>query len=166
MCEMEAGESWTQWTIRVAFILYCFALVYKLRKRDQITARTAWTFACLALGAHLFCAFHFYHRWSHDIAYEATARQTAETIGLNWGGGIYANYAVAVLWTIDVLWWWLSPANYLTRPRILEWVVQGFLAFMFFNATVVFGAGIIRVVGLAAFLILALVLLHRRRISS
>lgn len=89
-------------------------------------------------------------------------------VGLDWGGGLYANYGFAAVWTADVCWWWLAPRRYLARPRGLEWAVQGFLAFMAFNATVVFGAGAVRWAGLAACLFLAAVLGYtwRRRGST
>ena len=31
-----------------------------------------------------------------------TARQTAEVFGINWGGGLFINYTVAILWIGDV----------------------------------------------------------------
>src|SRR5207249_3603818 len=96
----------------------------------------------------------FYHGWSHRAAYEATALLTAEVTGLAWGGGLYANYAVALVWGADVGWWWLRPAGYRARPRGVEWAVQAFLAFIAFNSTVVFGAGAARWLGLAGCAIL------------
>src|SRR5262245_62892766 len=153
---MDAGELWTRWSIRVALTLYVLALIERSRSASgTYLARLAWTLGFLALLVHLFCAFHFYHHWSHEAAYQATARQTSEVIGLDWGGGIYANYAFAVIWAADVAWWWARPATYAKRPRIVEWTVQGFLFFIAFNATVVFGAGPIRWFGLAATLALA-----------
>jgi hypothetical protein len=128
-----------------------------------------WTAGCLALLLHLVCAFQFYHHWSHAAAYEATARQTAEVVGLAWGGGLFANYAFAALWMLDTFWWWCRPQYYQVRPRAIEWVVQGFLAFILFNATVVFGKGTIRWLGLAACLCLVIVLgyaAHARRSSQ
>jgi hypothetical protein len=104
---------------------------------------------------HTACAFQFYHHWSHRAAYEATARQTAEVVGLSWGGGLYANYVFAALWAADACWWWYGPESCLARPRSLEWAVQGFLGFIAFNATVVFGTGAVRWMGLAACLFLA-----------
>jgi hypothetical protein len=123
-------------------------------------ARLFWTAGCLAFLLHTASAFQFYHHWSHRAAYEATARQTAEVVGLDWGGGLYANYGFAALWTADACWWWIGLERYRTRPRGLEWAVQGFLGFMAFNATVVFGAGVIRWTGLAACLFLAAVLAY------
>src|SRR5262249_36877307 len=144
------------------FLLYFLALILRSRSQTQTVARTVWTMGCLCLAAHFVCAFHFFHDWSHNIAYQVTAKQTAEAVGLNWGGGIYVNYAVVVVWAADAVWWWASGATYLARSRLIEWTVQGFLGFMFFNATVVFGHGIIRLWGLVAFFVLGLLVVLRR----
>ena len=48
------------------------------------------------------------------------------------------------LWTADVLFWWLRPARYATRSPWVDWTVHGFMAFIVFNATVVFGSGWVR----------------------
>jgi hypothetical protein len=156
---MVTGEFLTRWTVRVALTLYVLALALRVSaagcRRRLATARLFWTVGCLAFLLHTASAFEFYHDWSHRAAYEATARQTAEVVGLDWGGGLYANYAFAALWTVDVCWWWFGPEHYQARPRTLEWALQGFLGFMAFNATVVFGVGAIRWFGLAATLFLA-----------
>jgi hypothetical protein len=159
---MPAGELVTLWTVRLALALYVLALALraasaKRRPRPGL-ARLFWTVGCLAFLLHVGCAFQFYHHWSHRAAYEATARRTAEVVGLDWGGGLYANYAFAAVWVADVCWWWWSPERYLARPRGVEWAVQGFLGFIAFNAAVVFGAGAVRWLGLAACLFLAALL--------
>ena len=119
-------------------------------------ARTAWTIACVSLVAHFICAFHFYHDWSHELAYRDTARQTEETVALNWGGGLFINYAVLIAWIVDVGWWWLSGINsYHNRRRLLVVMWHAFLVFIIFNATVVFKSGIVRWVGLVISLFLA-----------
>jgi len=48
------------------------------------------------------------------------------------------------------------------RPRGIEWVLQGLLGFIAFTATVVFGSGAIRWLGLAASLLLVAVLRYAR----
>jgi hypothetical protein len=156
---MDLGEFFTRWTVRLALSLYVVGLVLRANasgNRARLAwARLAWTGGCFAFLLHVACAFQFYHRWSHSIAYTATARRTAEVVGLDWGGGLFANYAFTLLWAADACWWWCSLDRYRARPRGLEWVVQGFLAFMVFNSVVVFGAGAIRWLGLGVCLLLA-----------
>ena len=146
------GEFFTRFTIWIALALYSVGVVLwslsrKSRTWDQ-AARLVWTIACMSLLAHVACAFHFYHQWSHDLAYRETARQTAEVVGLDWGGGLYINYALMAGWVADVVWWWLGLEVYRRRPRALVAFWHGFLLFMFFNATVVFRHGPLRFVGL------------------
>jgi hypothetical protein len=82
-------------------------------------------------------------------AYLETARQTVALTGWNWGGGIFFNYAIAAAWLADVLWWWLAPTNFDQRPPWLTALWHGFLFFMVFNGTIVFGHGPVRILGAA-----------------
>src|SRR5262245_50800254 len=154
---MDVGDLLTRWSVRLALALYVLSLILRWAaggSQRLAWARLAWTAGFLAFLFHVVFAFQFYHHWSHVAAYEATARQTEDVVGLAWGGGIYANYAFVVLWGADVCWWWYRPQSYLARSRGIEWAVQGFLAFIAFNATVVFGTGAIRWVGLIVSLLL------------
>jgi hypothetical protein len=166
---METGELLTRWTVRVAAGLYVLALALRLSARDRpwlVCARLFWTVGCFAFLLHVVCAFQFYHHWSHSVAYETTANQTADVVGLHWGGGLYANYAFALVWLVDVAWWWRGLERYEARPRYVEWTIQGFLGFMMFNATIVFGRAVARWLGLAGCLFLALMILARARRRS
>src|SRR6266849_9648535 len=142
------GDALTRWTIRVALALAVAALAARIGHRNR-SARLAWTVGCLAYLAHIVCAFHFYHDWSHSHAYAATARDTAAEFGLDWGGGLYFNYAFTLVWIVDVLWWWVHPATYETRPRWVNVAVYGFFVFMAFNGAVVFASNPIRWFSLA-----------------
>jgi hypothetical protein len=161
---MSKGEFFTRFTIWVTLAGYCAGVALFALSRKGRAVRLVWTISCISLLAHVACAFHFYHGWSHDAAYRETARQTAELFGLNWGGGLYINYALMAGWVIDVLWWWLGGDVYRRRPGAMVAVWQGFLIFMFFNATVVFESGPLRFIGL--FLCLALCLLWRRSAAA
>jgi len=164
---MESGEFLTRWTVRVALALFVLALLLRLRaagRRSRLAqARLAWTAGCAAFLLHVVCAFEFYHHWSHAAAYAATARQTAAVVGWNWGGGLYANYLFALLWAADVLWWWRGLESYEMRGPYIDWAVTGFLLFIAFNATVVFGQGPIRWFGLAGCALLLLAIAGRFR---
>jgi hypothetical protein len=150
------GDALTRWTIRIALALAVAAMAARIADRNR-PARLAWSVGCLAYLAHVVCAFHFYHDWSHSNAYAATARDTAALFGLDWGGGLYVNYGFTLVWIADVVWWWVRPASYETRPRWANVAVYGFFAFMAFNGTVVFASGPTRWIGLAACMAVSLV---------
>lgn len=150
---MSGGEILTAVTIWITLGAYAIGSVIfalsRARKRWDAWARLIWTLACVALLAHVASAFHFYHQWSHGAAYRDTARQMDEMFGVEWGGGIYLNYALLIIWVVDVLWWWIAGLDaYRHRPWLLVAAWHGFLVFMFFNATVVFGDGFVRWLGL------------------
>ena len=148
---METGELWTRWTVRVALMLYVFSLV--VRSRSPRWGRLTWTAGCLAYLMHVACAFEFYHHWSDTDAYAFTARQTAAVVGLDWGGGLYVNYAFTLVWIADVVWWWLRSD---APMPALRWIGHGFMGFIAFNATVVFATGFSRWFGIGACILIAL----------
>jgi len=167
---MDAGEFLTRGTVWISIAFYtigCLVFAFGSRrpKLDYWT-RLVFTAAVAALVGHYISAFHFYHSWSHESAYVETARQTAEVFKVNWGGGIFINYAVLMLWIADVGWWWLAGTNsYRRRPLWILLTWHGFLVFILFNATVVFKDGMQRWIGLLICLILCLswIVLTRQR---
>jgi hypothetical protein len=113
-------------------------------------ARTAWTVGCIAYLGHVYCAFQFYHGWSHASAFEETARQTRDTVGWEVGEGLFVSYFFTAAWLADVVWWWwVGAGNYTRRPRAFTTALQAFFFFIVFNATVVFESGGARWLGLA-----------------
>lgn len=165
---MGGGEFLTRLTIWIAVAGYfagaiCYALA-RGRPRWDSFARLAWTVGCAGLLAHVACAFHVHHGWSHGAAYRDTARQTAEVFRLDWGGGLYVNYALAALWVADVgWWWWRGLGAYRRRPWPLAAAWHAFLLFIVFNATVVFEGGFVRRAGLCLCLALVFVWLKAAR---
>jgi len=147
------GELLTRITIWLAIVGYTvgtfiFALARRRVRWDR-AARIVWTIACLSLVAHVVCAYQFYHGWSQASAYSETARQTNEVVGLNWGGGLFINYALVIGWMVDVgCWWWSGLNSYRRRPWQVVAAWHGFLIFIVFNATVVFKTAAVRWVGL------------------
>jgi hypothetical protein len=160
------SEGWAA----AAFFAYLVAVALQLRPASAPahTGRTrlAWTLAFLLLIIHVLCAFQFVHHWSHADAYEATARQTAELTGFNSGTGLWVNYALIAVWLFDLVWWWAAPTSHRSRPRLITVSLHTFLAFIWFNATVVFGHGPIRWLGLAAWVALLFLCLRSRRPSQ
>jgi hypothetical protein len=131
----------TFWSIRLAMLAYVASLALRATQRTEPIRRALWSVACLLTWAHVGFAFAVHHHWSHAEAYAHTARQTLEKVGIDWGGGIYFNYLFLVVWSLDALWWHLWPASYRTRATSLSIGVHAYLAFIAFNATVVFADG-------------------------
>jgi hypothetical protein len=146
---MTHQESVTLWTVRLACVFYMIALVTWMAKRRQ-SARVFWTLSFLWYVSHILSAFTFQYHWSHNVAYAQTARQTEALFGIRWGGGMYFNYLFTAIWAFDVFWIWWNAPRYRSRPMWASVVIHSFLAFMFFNATVIFAHGAIRWFGLAA----------------
>ena len=110
-------------------------------------SRALWTVGALLAAVHSAAAFAVFYEWSHDRAVAATAQQTAAVTGLAWGGGVFFNYAFLAIWLGDAMWWWVSPTSYETRDRAIDFIVRGFLFFMFLNGAIVFADGGMRVLG-------------------
>ncbi len=147
------GETLTRVTVWIALLCYGIAafafLLHNGRTHLLAISRWAWSVGGLVFLAHVFCAFQFYHAWSHDAAFRDTARQTAETLGWNWGGGLFVSYAFTAAWALDVICWWRQGlASYTRRPKSLMMIWHGFFLFIVFNGTVIFETGIVRLFGL------------------
>ena len=158
---MDTGEILTRATIWITIVAYVVGSVLFALARGRASwdaaVRVVWTIAVVSLIGHFICAYQFYHDWSQGSAYRDTARQTEEVIGLNWGGGLFINYAFLIFWIVDVASWWIGGLNsYRARPWPLIAAWHGFLIFILFNATVVFKHGVTRWVGLVVCLILLL----------
>ncbi len=154
---MNSGEWLTRSTAWLAFAAWFAALALARHRAtpNRSPADLIWLAGAVLMLVHTALAFHIYHDWSHTAAVVETARQTRELTGLNWGGGVWLNYMFAAVWLGDALWRLASPASHARRPRWLAVVTHGFLAFIWFNATVVFGSWPMRAAGAFAFIWLA-----------
>jgi hypothetical protein len=132
----------TVWTARVCAFVWLVSLAIATRTERRAGSSSwwqiAWSAASILLGIHILVAFHFEHAWSHAAAFAHTARQSAAKVGLNWGGGIYFNYAVIAAWLVDVLQLWTRRETH-SEGRAWRVTIDWFVAFMMINATVVFG---------------------------
>ena len=155
----ELGEALTHWTVRMAIACYLARVLIDVAglssERWQRVARRLWTAGAALYLLHVAAAFQFFHDWSHADARRFTARQTEDVTGLDWGGGLYVNYAFTAVWLADVLAWWRIGLEYPRRCRRVYWVTQVIFAFMVFNATVVFGPPFWKWVAAAVALLLA-----------
>ena len=85
-----------------------------------------------------------------------TARLTERVTGWSFGQGVWVNYVFTLAWLTDVVWWWSRPVE-MVRSRGWSVGLHWFFAFLFFNATVVFGpwgwkpigAGVVILLGVA-----------------
>ncbi|MDP6251728.1 MAG: hypothetical protein QF749_03200 [Verrucomicrobiota bacterium] len=135
-----------EWAIRLtaflAFAGYGLALAC-CRGRGCSTGPSGsgwWLLGLVAFLAHMVCAFHFEHGWSHAKALAATTAETVKVTGVDTGLGLYLNYAFALAWLADAAWWHLAKRSHENRPAWVGAALHCFMAFMWFNATVVFGS--------------------------
>jgi hypothetical protein len=106
-----------------------------LLRQQWRRARIASALGLSAYLVHVWCAFEYFYHWSHEYAYRETARQTAELFGVEWGGGLWLNYLFTAVWLADNVVSWLKADWW--RARRYTIAVNGFLTFMFVNATIV-----------------------------
>ena len=141
--------SWPVWLWCVGSML---AVSARNRSPGTLPIRTEWirtlySAGCLALFLHMAVAFHMGHGWSHARAY----RHVEEVSGL--GSGLYVNYAFAAIWLADVAWAWIDLDHYIHRSRWLAWCLLLFMAFIVFNAAIVFGSGLRRLASAVLFIL-------------
>jgi len=137
------------WICLVCYAAAVDAWLGGVLSRVKNGARLFWSLACMAYLVHVAAAFHFYHHWSHQHAFDHTAE------GGGFGEAIYISYAFTAAWPIDVLWVWMAPSNQ-ARVLWLHRLMHLFVAFMLFNGAVIFAHGFSRVLGIAVFGYLAL----------
>ena len=134
------GTAW------LAVFLWAAACGALLTRRS--VARALWPLAWAACAVHVAVAFEWVHGWSHAAAFEDTRQKGGV------GEGVFVNYAVLAVWCVDAMWLAGWPKGYARRPRWVGWAVHGFLAFVIFNAAVVFADGVSCWVGVGVFVAL------------
>ncbi|MCY3005349.1 MAG: hypothetical protein NTV29_05165 [Planctomycetota bacterium] len=127
-------------------------------------ARTLWTCGFMLFVVHVLASFHLVHGWSHNAAYQATARQTLELLGFEFGAGVYFNYLFLAAWALDVLDAW---THFSAGRWMVQWLLRFgliYMIFIAFHGVVVFKSGWLRVVGLvvSAMLVAASVIKRAR----
>lgn len=147
--------TWAVLAVRgsIAAATVSWAVAEWLRWREPArgqAARVFWTAGIALLVVHSVAVFHYVHGWSQDAALEHTARQTAALTGLDWGAGLYVNYAFIALWVFDALLWWRDPVAYERRAQTARDTLFAIFLFMFINAGIVFARGPARWVGIVA----------------
>lgn len=152
------GDALTRNTVRLAIAWYAVALSLMMRRSpgewdgssiQGRLARWCWTWGWVTFLVHVAMAFHYFHQWSHQEAFERTRAISGV------GEGLYVSYLFTLLWAVDVFAWWIGPVRYSTRSPWIDRALHGFMLFVVFNAMVVYESGSIRWVGLALSLSLA-----------
>lgn len=90
---------------------------------------------CAVYLLHVAVAFHAGHGWSHAAAVDHVERRS------RFGPGLFVSYLFTAVWVLDTLWCAVDYDGYRVRPRWLSRGTHLFMAFVVFNATVVFGQG-------------------------
>jgi cell division protein FtsW (lipid II flippase) len=147
----------TRQTARVALLFWGLAAAALLRRHRDF-ARGAWTVGAVTFLIHVVTAFDRVHGWSHRAAY----RHVEAVSGF--GAGVFISYSFTVVWIVDAAWWWIDRRRYDARPRWLDWLIHAFMAFVVFNATVVYESGFIRWAGVVLFVVLSMLMLARARV--
>jgi hypothetical protein len=136
----DRGDFLIRNTVRLALVYWAVAVALMIRSLSS-TARLAWTLGCAAYLVHVGLAFEYAHHWSHGEAF-----RHVEVVS-GYGEGIFVSYLFTLVWSVDVLWWWMDAKGYRQRPRWIGWTVHGFMVFVIVNATVIFESGPTRWVG-------------------
>jgi hypothetical protein len=128
---------------------------------EWLRSRVAWSLGAFLAVAHALLAFAVFYGWSHAVAREATARQTAALTGLSFAGGIYVNYVFLLVWLGDAVWWWAAPRSRAARPGWVSATIRGFIFFIIVNGAVVFADGLARLLGIVAVSVVAVTWFRR-----
>ncbi len=118
-------------------------------------ARVTWILAVLAYLIHVAVAFHYAHRWQHSKAFDHVQ------VTSGFGPGIFVSYLFTLLWAADAVWLWYAPQKYLNRKRWLQVTIHLIIAFIMFQATVVFGHGLGRAGSSAVFAVFVFALMWK-----
>lgn len=156
------------WAIRLALVFMVSILAIEAVSRRKVKGGWAalWFVGALCASAHSLGALAAFHQWNHAQAFESTAQQTEELLGIRVGIGLYVNYLFVLVWLLDAsIRLWL-PSRYVQLPKLYTYCVYGFLLFIAFNGAVVFKTGWLRVAGILVVLILATLCLASYRRSA
>lgn len=142
---MPTGELVTRAAIWFAMVAWTAGIV----ARDKPVAKWFWAVGFDLYLLHIILAYGVFYQWSNQVAWDETARQTAEVVGVETGVGLIANFAFAVVLLIDSVQQWRG------KPCCRAFV-DGLVLFMIVNGAIVFGHGPVRWFGC---LLLALIVI-------
>ena len=135
-------------TIWTALALYAAGEYGRAQRPAAVWAQPVWLLGALTYLTHVAAAFALHHDWSHAAAHAYTAARTGALVGLDWGGGLWVNYAFTAIWIGEGLWWWLYPTRHARRSRLWTTALRGSFFFMIANGAVIFVSGPRRLLGI------------------
>lgn len=134
---VEVVRPWTQWRLEhSARRPRSRGMAASEHRRSRWDA--LWLIGSLLTWIHIVLAYQIAHGGSHAEALHHTAEVTRQIFGVPVAAGLYVNFAFAGLWTLDAcgrLW-----GGYNRWPPLLKRLIHLFLAFVLFQATIVFGS--------------------------
>jgi hypothetical protein len=168
---MSNGDWLIAWSIRWAMLAFFVVLAWLVSRPSgqalNFNWKLVWTAGFLLSVLHVLAAFHFVHHWSHREALLATAVETQQKLGFDYGIGVYFNYLFLAVWGLDILYAW-CPVKW--SSKFVERLVMAgrcYLLFIAFNSLVVFESGWLRIFGaVASALILGIAMVFRRGKSA
>lgn len=159
----EVHDPAIRWTAVVAAALWCGAALFAVYKRRPgrglsrpLAELARWPYAagCYVYLLHVAVAFHAGHGWSHAAAVDHVERESG------FGPGLFVSYLFTLVWVIDAGWCLIELDCYRSRPLWLTRTIHGFMAFVIFNATVVYASGTVRWGFAGIFFLMVLLLLR------
>lgn len=152
---MTTGETIVRATIWLAMAAWTAAIV----SRGKPAAKPLWTIGLSLYILHILFAYHVFYRWNNTIAWDRTASQTAEVVGVKTGVGLLVNFAFAAILFLDLVQQWRNKKPYRN-------LIDALVLFMIVNGAIVFGHGPVRWFGILLLLIVATKAATKRKNSK
>jgi hypothetical protein len=130
--------------------------------RTERVYRWTWFGAGVFTWVHVFSSYGLVHDWSHAAVLEQTGDDSYAVVGFRVPWGVYVNFLFAGILS-GYSGWMIRKRG---RVYGLDRLVYLFLAFIVFNALVVFKTGTIRWIGLAGFGLVAAMYWFRHRSTN
>lgn len=161
---MTSDDMVISWSIRLSILFYLFSLLLRIvsfpkidgLKYASLASLIGFSFSLL----HFWSAFEYHHHWSHQAAFDETAKRTADLFGFSIGYGIYFNYFFLAAWGTDLLVRCFTSAKRQWQ-RILLWSLQVYLLFIVVNGAIVFAKGPVQWLTGSALILLAILSLTK-----
>ena len=133
---MTTGELITRASIWLAMAGWTLAII----SRGKPPAIWIWAASFDLYSLHILFAYGVFYEWSNKIAWNHTANQTAEAIGVNTGIGLAINFVFLAILLTDIVLQWRGK-------HCCRNFIDGLVLFMIVNGAIVFGHGPVRAFG-------------------